>query len=76
MASLRTPASVKEGQSIMKVFKITSCVTSDTLKVPVNTKAVFAVNETTTDAISASLSAGVVTVVVANTPDVAVWCLL
>lgn len=76
MASLRTAASFAEGQSIVKVFRITSCVTSDTLKVPVNTKAVFAVNESTADAISCSLLAGVVTIVVANTPNVAVWCLL
>lgn len=76
MASLRTPASTVEGQGILRVFRITSCVTGDTLTVPVNTKAVIAVNESTADAISATLSAGVVTIVVANTPNVAVWCLL
>lgn len=76
MASLRTPASVAEGQSIIRVFRISTCVTGDTLTVPVNTKAVIAVNESTTDAISATLSAGVVTITVANTPNVAVWCLL
>ena len=76
MASLRTPASSVEGQSIVRLLRITSCVTGDTVTVPTNTKAVFAVNESTTDAISASLSAGVATIVVANTPTVAVWCLL
>lgn len=76
MASLRTPASVVEGQSIVKVIRISSCVTGDTVTVPTSTKAVFAVNESTTDAISASLSAGVATIVVANTPNVALWCLL
>lgn len=76
MASLRTPASAVEGQSIVRLLRISACVTGDTVTVPTGTKAVFAVNESTTDAISASLSAGVATVTVANTPNVAVWCLL
>lgn len=76
MASLRTPAAVYEGQSIVKVIKISSCVTGDTVKVPANTKAIIAVNITTADAIYATLSAGVATIVVANTPDVNLWCLL
>lgn len=76
MASLRTPASVAEGQSIIKVIKISACVTGDTVNVPINTKAVIPVNESTADAISATLSDGVATITVANTPDVAVWCLL
>jgi hypothetical protein len=76
MASLRTPASVAEGQSIVKVVRISTCVTGDTVKVPIGTKAVFAVNESTTDAITATISAGTVTITVANTPNVAVWCLL
>ncbi len=76
MASLRTPASVAEGQSIVKVVRIATCVTGDTVNVPINTKAVIPVNESTTDAITATLSAGVVTITVANTPNVAVWCLL
>lgn len=76
MASLRTPSSTVEGQGILRVFRIATCVTGDTLNVPVNTKAVIPVNESTTDAITATLSAGVVTITVANTPNVAVWCLL
>ena len=77
MASLRTAATVGEGQSIVRVFNITSCVTGDTIAVPLN-KGVIAVNKTTTDAISATYSSttGLVTVTVANTPDVAVWVLL
>lgn len=77
MASLRTAATVGEAQSIVKVFNISACVTGDTLAVPQN-KGVLAVNKTTTDAISASYSptTGLVTVTVANTPDVAVWVLL
>ncbi len=76
MASLRTPASSVEGQSIVRVLRITVCVTGDTITVPTNTKAVFAVNESTTDAVTATLSAGVATITVANTPTIAVWCLL
>ncbi len=76
MASLRTPASSVDGQSIVNVFRISSCVTGDTLTVPVNTKAVIAVNESTADAISATLSGVTATITVANTPNVAVWCLL
>ncbi len=76
MASLRTPASTVEGQSIVRLLRISACVTGDTITVPSGTKAVIAVNETTADAINATLSAGVATITVANTPDVAVWCLL
>lgn len=76
MASLRTPASAVEGQSIVRILRISACVTGDTVTCPTGTKAVIAVNESTTDAISATLSAGVATITVANTPDVAVWCLL
>jgi ABC-type Fe3+-hydroxamate transport system substrate-binding protein len=76
MASLRTPASVAHGQSIVLLLRISACVTGDTVTVPPETKAVFAVNESTTDAISATLAAGVATITVANTPNVAVWCLL
>jgi len=76
MASLRTPTSVVEGQSIFKILRITSCVTSDTITVPSNTKAVIPVNESTADAVTATLTSGVATIVVANTPTIAVWCLL
>lgn len=76
MASLRTPASSVEGQSIVKVLRITSCVTGDTVTCPPSTKAVFVVNESTTDAATVTLSAGVATITVANTPTIALWCLL
>lgn len=76
MASLRTPASSVEGQSIVRLLRITSCVTGDTVTVPTNCKAVFPVNESTTDAVTATLSAGVATITVANTPTIALWCLL
>lgn len=76
MASLRTPASSVDGQSIVKVFRISSCVTGDTLTVPVGTKAVIPINESTADAITATLSGVTVTITVANTPNVAIWCLI
>ena len=76
MASLRTPSSVLEGQSIVKVIKIATCVTGDTVTVPASTKAVFPVNESTADAVTATLASGVATITVANTPDIALWCLL
>ena len=77
MASLRTPTSIIDGgQSILKVFKLSSLVTGDTFTVPVSTKAAFVVNESTGDAIYSSLSAGVLTMTAANTPNVAIWCLL
>lgn len=77
MASLRTAATVGEGQSIIRVFNISACVTGDTLAVPPN-KGVIPVNKTTTDAITATYSptTGLVTITVANTPDVAIWVLL
>jgi hypothetical protein len=77
MASLRTAATVGEGQSIVKVFNISTCVTGDTIAVPPN-HGFLVVNKTTTDATSASYSSatGLVTITVANTPDVAVWILL
>ena len=76
MAALRTPASSVEGQSIVRVLRITTTATGDTVTVPTNCKAVFPVNESTADAVTATLSAGVATIVVANTPTVALWCLL
>lgn len=77
MASLRTPTSVIDGgQGIIKVFKVTSVVTGDTFTCPVGTCAAWVINETTGDALYASLSAGVLTIVVANTPNCAIYCLL
>ena len=76
MASLRTPASSVEGQSIVRILRITSCVTGDTLTLPEGTKAVIPVNESSADAVTATVSLGVATITVANTPTIAVWCLL
>ncbi len=77
MASLRTPASSAEGQSIVKILRISACVTGDTLAVPAN-KGVFVVNESTTDAATVTYSSttGLATITVANTPTIAVWILL
>ena len=77
MASLRTAALTTEAQSIVRVFKISACVTGDTIAVPQN-KGTLVVNLTTTDAISHTYSSttGLVTITVANTPDAAVWVLL
>lgn len=76
MASLRTPAAVYEGQSIIKVIKITSCVTGDTVNVPPSTKNVLVQSKTTTDVGYATVSGGVATITIANTPDIELWCLL
>lgn len=76
MASLRTPSSVAEGQSVVKVVRILECVTGDTVNVPLSTKAVIPVNESSADAVTATLAAGVATITVANTPTIALWCLL
>ena len=76
MASLRTPDSIAEGQSVIKVVRILSCVTGDTVNVPISTKAVIPVNESSADAVTATLAAGVATITVANTPTIALWCLL
>ena len=77
MASLRTPASSAEAQSIVKVLRITACVTGDTIAVPPN-KGVQVVNESSADAVTGvySASTGLVTLTVANTPNIAVWVLL
>jgi len=77
MASLRTDATTNDGgQSIVKIIKVASCVTGDTVSVPAN-KLVQVINETTADATSVTYSAstGLATVTVANTPDIAlvIW---
>ncbi len=77
MASLRTPASTAEAQSIVQVLRISACVTGDTIACPPN-KGVLVVNESTADAATVAYSSttGLATITVANTPDVAVWVLL
>lgn len=77
MASLRTPTAVIDGgQSIVKVFTIDAVVTGDTFTVPLGTKSAFAVNTSTSDALYSSLSGNTLTITVANTPNVVIWCLL
>lgn len=78
MASLRTDATSNDGgQSVIKIIKVASCVTGDTVSVPAN-KGVAVINETTADAASVTYSAstGLATVTVANTPDIALWIVL
>jgi hypothetical protein len=70
MASLRTPTPVEGGQGVIQCFTLASVVTGDTVKIADATQA-FAINQTTNDAISVqSFSAGVLTIAVANTPNV------
>ena len=76
MASLRTPTIYEQqGQGLIKILRIASCVTGDTVtfKEPVSSWVVT--NRTTTDAISASFSVDTFTIVVANTPDIDLWIL-
>jgi len=78
MASLRTDATTNDGgQGIIKVIKVATCVTGDTVSVPAN-KGVLVINESSADAASVAYSAstGLATVTVANTPNIALWVLL
>lgn len=70
MASLRTPTPLDGGQGVIKCFTLASVVTGDTVKIADASNA-FAINQTTNDIITAqSFSAGVLTMAVANTPNV------
>lgn len=76
MASLRTDATTNDGgQSVLKVIKLASAVTSDTLTYKGPVKGWISVNETTADALSVtySYSTKKFTIVVANTPDIAIY---
>lgn len=78
MASLRTDATSNDGgQSVIKIIKVATCVTGDTVSVPAN-KGVQVVNESTADAatVTYDASTGLATVTVANTPDIALWIVL
>lgn len=78
MASLRTPASVSDGgQGIIKVLKISSCVTGDTVSFKNAVKGWQVVNRTTADAVTATYSGTtqLFTITVANTPDIDLWVL-
>jgi hypothetical protein len=70
MASLRTATPVEGGQGVIKCYTLASVVTGDTVQISDATNA-FAINQTTNDIISAqSFTAGVLTIAVANTPNV------
>ena len=75
MASLRTDATFGTGgQSIIKTLKIATCVTGDTVKWALPMKGYIPVNESTTDAITATYSTTtqLFTITVANTPNIAI----
>lgn len=75
MASLRDADITTSygGQGVMTVLKLTACVTGDTVTYKNPVKAWIPINETTTDAITASYSptTQLFTITVANTPDIA-----
>jgi len=77
MASLRTPTAVEGGQGIIRLLKVSSCVTSDTVYVDPPPRSWQVVNTTTADAVTATYSATtkLFTIVVANTPDIHIWVL-
>ena len=77
MASLRTPTPIESGQALIKVFKVSSCVTGDTVYVAGPVKSWQVINTTTADAVTATYSAttSLFTIVVANTPDIHIWVL-
>jgi hypothetical protein len=75
MASLRTPTPIEDSIPGIRILKVASCVTSDTVYVAGPVKSWVVSNQTTTDAVSASYSATtkLFTIVVANTPDIHLW---
>lgn len=76
MASLRTPASVSDGgQGVLRILKISACVTGDTVSYKNAVKGWLVVNRTTTDAATATYSTttNLFTITVANTPDIDLW---
>lgn len=77
MASLRADSTYKEGQSIVRVLKLATAVTGDTISYKGPVKGFVPVNESTTDAVTATYNATtqLFTVTVANTPDIAIWIL-
>jgi hypothetical protein len=76
MASLRTAASVSDGgQGIIRILKISACVTGDTVSFKNAVKGWQVVNRTTADAVTATYNATtqLFTITVANTPDIDLW---
>jgi len=73
MASLRTDATYPDGgQSVVKILRLASAVTGDTITYKGLVRAWIGVNETTADALSVTYSSNTFTVTVANTPDIAI----
>ena len=72
MASLRVPTVGDGGQGVVKILKIPTCVTSDTVSYKDPVRAWVCNNRTTADAVTATYSSttNLFTIVVANTPDV------
>lgn len=72
MASLRTPTARDGGQGIVKILKIPTCVTGDTVTFKNQVQGWIVVNRTTTDAVTATYSTTtqLFTITVANTPDI------
>jgi len=70
MASLRTPTPKEGGQSVVEVYSLATVVTGDTINL-LDAKFAFAINVSTNDIISAqTFAAGVLTITVANSPNV------
>ncbi len=78
MASLRTDNTIGlGGQGIIRTLRLATCVTGDTIKWALPMKGFIPVNETTSDAISATYSTTtqLFTITVANTPNIAIHIL-
>ena len=77
MASLRDITSTLEGQSIIKVIKLSTVVTGDTIKYAGPMKS-FMYRLSTADAavVSYSATTQLFTITVSNTPDITIWILL
>ena len=78
MASLRTDNTIGlGGQGVIRTLRLATCVTGDTIKWALPMKGFIPVNETTSDAISATYSTTtqLFTITVANTPNIAIHIL-
>lgn len=78
MASLRTDNTIGlGGQGVTRTLKLAACVTGDTIKWALPMRGFIPVNETTSDAISATYSTTtqLFTITVANTPNIAIHIL-
>ncbi len=78
MASLRTDNTIGlGGQGVIRTLRLATCVTGDTIKWALPMKGFIPVNESTTDAVTATYSptTQLFTITVANTPNVAIHIL-